>query len=123
MIFAIFLACASTSKTPTPVNHSNAHCTLSQDWSSCLDKKVYVQAEHPKMIMQHPMLSSTGDNAKQSYAEVSQKQIVVLSGVDNSCSGSFSVEGILKKVSLGGEPGTKNSYSNYYISSARFVCD
>ena len=122
MILILFAACLKS--TPqSSIETSSDFCSPEKDWSVCLEKEVSLSAKLPPMLYQHPLISSpTGVDSVQSYIEVEERQIIVLSEEKNICSGVFIAQGTLKKISLGGEPGTRGSYENYYLSQTRFLC-
>lgn len=94
----------------------------------CADKFVRVQGKKPAMIHQHPVL--TGMSApgaprpQQDYLELPNgTQIIVLSNNPPSCSGPMRVTGTLRRIDMGGEPGTKESYKGWSIEQAEVVCE
>ena len=119
----LFLLGACLKSPPAPSEADKKFCSTAGEWSACLDKEVSLSATSPDMLYQHPSIASPeGEDSVQGYIAVGKRQLIVLSDAPNPCSGTFSVEGILKEISLGGEPGTKGSYRNFYLSRARFRC-
>ena len=122
MTLILFAACLKSTSQPSSTTSSD-FCSPEKDWSVCLEKEVSLSAKRPPMLYQHPLISSpTGVDSVQNYIEVEERQIIALSEEQNVCSEVFVAQGVLKKISLGGAPGTKGSYENYYLSQTRFLC-
>lgn len=120
------LACSK----PMPVKNASSlvleqteSCDLSQGWDGCLGKTIRVTGTTPTMIYSHPILSSpSGIDSVQSYIDVGEKQLIVLSEETWECHENVSLSGVLKEIHLGGPEGTRGSYRNFYISQSSVQC-
>lgn len=111
---------------------SNAICVLdknvsSAEWFKCANKQVQITGTPPNMIMQHPMLNMPSFSAKtkptlQSYLNVGSKQIILLSKTRINCFAKMEVFGQLRRISLGGRQGTKNSYKGWSLRVYKYRC-
>ncbi|MDM8557432.1 hypothetical protein [Candidatus Parabeggiatoa sp. HSG14] len=121
------------------VEDSN-YCTVDNtnpaSWLNCDGKRIHLNGHltPPQEIMQHPVLSHSqlfpsGLGGKlnikrtlQNYMNVGKRQIILLSDTLIECVDEMEVKGMLEKVSLGGEPGTKNSYEGWSIRVFDYHC-
>jgi len=88
----------------------------------------------PQEIMQHPMLDGpqlpvpnadgnvTPVRTVQSYLNVGQRQVILLSDTPIECDNDIIIIGTLEKVSLGGPPRTKGSYEGWSIRVSEHLC-
>ena len=74
----------------------------------------------PEMIYAHPMIST--ENSIQSYIQIEDEQLIVLSEQPIDCNKQFQVVGLLQEIDLGGAPGTRGSYKNFYFSDSTIQC-
>ena len=128
------LACGSPAKKKESVSPAIASpssdsteesdlCDVATLGGDCLDQKISVVGNVPTMVMNHPMVNSpSGADSVQAYIDVEQGQWIVLSSERHSCENQMKVVGILKKIDLGGAPGTRSSYGNYVISNSVITC-
>ena len=125
--------------TQTPIQIPD-YCVLDQtqpaSWSKCDGKMVKMTGSRPQPveIMQHPMLdgpqllvADEDDNLTlvstvQSYLNVGDRQIILLSKYPIECHGEITVVGTLESVSLGGPPRTKGSYKGWSIHVSEDIC-
>lgn len=100
-------------------------------WEQCLGKLVQLQGTHasPERVMQHPVVQTPqlmeDDNKSrqhQDYLDVEGRQIILLTQDKISCAGTMEVSGLLKKIDLGGEKGTKGEYKNWIVEVSDFHC-
>ena len=124
----LFLACA-TPKTTSPqpqtvpaLSPSIEVCDFATKQSTCLGQQVSIFGMVPQTVYSHPIVSSSGANAVQSYIDVDGRQLIVLSAEPVSCSNQIQVSGILREVDLGGPAGTRGSYRNFYIEQSTVIC-
>ena len=130
----LLLACASAPKTPPgpeplsgePKEQAEGAMTICPFESApeaCLGKRVQWEGTVPEFAHSHPMITSpSGETAVQSYIEVDESQYILLSTEPHECTGSMVAQGILGEVDLGGAPGTRGSYRNFYLSDASIRC-
>ena len=100
-------------------------CELEEDWALCRGRQVQVEGVMARMVMQHPHLEMglDGEVQEQFYMDVDGAgQIILLSEERPVCLGAMVVKGFLEEVDLGGEPGTKASYKNWYLRNISVVC-
>jgi len=133
-MMCFLLACATSSKNistegisieetaETPVEVKEL-CHFGTKGPSCVGETVQLTGTVPEIIYSHPMLSSPeGVNSVQSYVNIGDRQLIVLSSQAISCSSSIEVTGILREIDMGGEEGTRGSYSNFYIEQSIIRC-
>jgi hypothetical protein len=108
---------------------SNNICQLTasnqRSWSSCIDKSVKIKGEMPKMVMSHVQRNVSIPREKQifqSYMDALNYQFVLLSEQPITCKDEFEVAGTLKRFTLEGASGSKNSYTNYDIHVQQVNC-
>ena len=99
------------------------------DWEKCDTKQVKVRGTISPDVMQHPsglhsaLQDLTGKTKSyENYVDVGQMQIVVTYKHKISCDSQIDIEGTLDLVSLGGKPGTKSSYKNYWLKASKVRC-
>lgn len=121
---------AEASPPPTPTAPADADlCELGDDWMACDGKMVKVSGTRPRMVSQHPSMAGPigpGPDAPEtheSYLDVDDLQIIIVSAEKNTCGEKMTVAGRLERIDLGGEPGTKNSYAGWQITDAEVTCD
>ena len=128
MLLFLF-ACASTSaqkknmpSVSSPVE-SQELCDFEQKKGDCIEKNIRVVGTIPKMVYSHPIISSpSGMDSVQSYLDLEDQQLIILSETSWECSGKVEVIGVLQEIDMGGSEGTRNSYRNYYISQSTIRC-
>ena len=121
-------------------NQTPDYCVLDKtepaSWSNCDGKMVKITGSRPppREIMQHPMLDGPrllvldeDDNltlagTMQSYLNVGDRQIILLSKAPIECEDEITVIGTLESVSLGGPPRTKGSYKGWSIHVSEDSC-
>jgi hypothetical protein len=98
-------------------------CNFKSDREACLGKPVKWKGEVPEGVHVHPILSSPSVDAHvQSYIEVEDRQYILLLSEPHGCTAKMEAQGTLNQIDLGGEPGTRGSYRNFYISDATVRC-
>ncbi len=111
------------------------YCATDESWSNCDGKMVKIIGSNPPLseIMQHPMLDSPqllppGNEAKpvkhtkQSYLNINNRQIIVLSDTTIDCPNNIELVGTLERISLGGPAETKLSYKGWSIRVNQHRC-
>jgi hypothetical protein len=119
-------------------NHSVIQSNLCQlsptDWDDCDDKTVklhgYIPAPH--QILPAPMLNTPifqtmqqleiPQYSLQSYMNVAERQVILLSSQAIPCLTGLEVIGRLKSVALGGAPQTPSSYKGWSLYVDSFQC-
>lgn len=125
---------ADAPSSATPPTEENAPsdgdlCELGDDWMACDGKMVKVSGTRPRMVSQHPVVSGPvgpepdAPETHQSYLDVGDLQVIVVSAEKNMCDEKMTVVGRLERIDLGGAPGTKNSYKGWEILEAEVTCD
>lgn len=90
-------------------------------FGACVDKKVSLTGPRPKMEYQHPMMTDPM-NGNQLVIEVNERQVIVTSSAPAPACETYVVKGALGRIDMGGEEGTKGSYSGYVVRGAEIVC-
>jgi hypothetical protein len=120
---------------PAPTHESasapNDACALGpvDEWSACDGKRVQLQGRAAEHVAQHPVLAvpedvtPDGSNSQQGYVDAQGVQLIVLTKTPFECRGPLRVIGTLRSVDMGGEPGTKSSYSGWAIEDAEVTCE
>jgi hypothetical protein len=131
MMILLAFACVKTTvqaqktkmATPSNIQQEQDMCDFTTKKQECIGKYVQVKGLIPEMIHSHPILSSpSGIDAIQSYLDIGEQQIIILSQATWDCSGDVEVTGILKEVDMGGSEGTRGSYRNNYIVQSTIRC-
>ena len=124
----LILACANPKTTsPQPqvlpvAPPESQFCDFASKGRACLGQQIRIVGLAQQPVYSHPVLSSTGANAVQSYVDFDDRQFVVLSAEQVSCSHKMEVSGVLREVDLGGPAGTRGSYRNFYIEQSTIRC-
>jgi hypothetical protein len=129
MMLSLLFACTSTSEqkknipsVSSPVEPQEL-CDFEQKKGDCIEKNIRVIGTIPKMVYSHPIISSpSGIDSIQSYLDLEDQQLIILSENSWECSGKVEVIGVLQEIDMGGPEGTRNSYRNYYISQSTIRC-
>ncbi|TNE88382.1 MAG: hypothetical protein EP330_14970 [Deltaproteobacteria bacterium] len=82
-------------------------------WEGCVGQRVRLEGQRPDVVYEHPILGDPQD-----YFQVGERQIVVLGTVEDGCT---AMSGVLDRVDMGGEPGTRGSYRGWVLRDA--TCD
>lgn len=95
-------------------------------WEDCVGKDVRItgNATPPQEVMSHPSLRGgpfEPEGQWEGYFSADGRQIPFLT-TDPQCPGAMILRGTLSKVDLGGEPGTRGSYSGYAVPNAKIEC-
>lgn len=128
--------CADLDKQTVSENYCTINEAVSDSWLDCDDKLVRIKGSltPPQEIMQHPMLdmpllpspnmdeNSVPKRILQTYMNVGNRQIILLSDTNIDCIGDLEVIGMLEKVSLGGPAGTKSSYEGWSVRVDEYQC-
>jgi hypothetical protein len=100
-------------------------------WEHCLDKTVQLQGthaspakimQHPVMVMQTPQQTDSESRQYQDYLEIGGRQIILITQAEIPCENAMEVSGLLKKIDLGGQKGTKGEYKNFVVEVSDFQC-
>lgn len=110
-------------------------CQLNADnWEACDNQRVqlkgYVPAPHqilPAPMLNAPFMPSMQqetDNTTtiQSYMNVANRQVILLSNQPIPCLTGLQVIGTLSSVALGGAPKTPNSYKGWSVQVDQYFC-
>lgn len=122
---------------PAPATESAAApieeglCALGSvaEWGACEGQRVQLRGRAAEHVQQHPILavpedvSPDGRNSQQGYIDAEGVQLIVLTKAPFDCRGAVSVVGTLRGIDLGGEPGTKGSYSGWALEDAAVTCE
>jgi len=108
---------------------SNSRCALdnadTSTWLACDGKTVQLTGPKATLITQHPIAFDPQPNApraEQHYLDIAGRQVVVAAHEDPACEGDYVVNGTLRRVDLGGEPGTRGSYQGWSVTNATLSC-
>ena len=124
-VLLFFLSCSGSKRNTPPQSPQELPviCDFKQKRDGCLGKVIQIHGSVPKMIYNHPMINTPlGPDSIQSYLEIEDQQLIILSEEQWNCSGKVEITGILKEIDMGGPEGTRNSYRNYYISQSTINC-
>ena len=98
-------------------------CPFSDEKQDCIGKHVRVTGEQPKVLYSHPIISlPSGVDSVQSYLDLEDQQLIILSEEPWDGKGRVEVFGLLLEIDMGGPEGTRSSYRNYYISKSTIRC-
>ena len=123
----LFFACSAKSEHPAAsaslATTQAQVCSYLKQKEQCLGQITQVIGAAPEMVYAHPMISvDPSKKSIQSYIQIEDQQLIVLSEQTFHCDGTMEVTGILEKIDLGGPEGTRGSYKNYYFSQSTIRC-
>ena len=123
-VFLALFACSNKSQTSTAqtsaLQTTQNLCSYKDNKELCLGQMTKAIGSVPEMIYAHPMIST--ENSIQSYIQIEDEQLIVLSEQPIDCNKQFQVVGLLQEIDLGGAPGTRGSYKNFYFSDSTIQC-
>lgn len=100
-----------------------------KQWQQCDGQLITMLGKVPRIVMQHPMLAfdlelpgSNSSRTMQSYMDVGDHQIILLTKTEMTCQGELQVKGSLEQIDLGGKKGTKESYQGWAVHVDKFMC-
>jgi hypothetical protein len=120
----LHLACTGTRSAPVPAT-ADGLCVLGSpgDWTRCDGKRVQASGTVPEMVNNHPLLTGPEPSSRQTYMDVDGVgQIIVVTESMAECGVAMTVTGQLRRIDLGGEPGTRGSYAGWAIEGADITC-
>lgn len=98
-------------------------CTLGPvaEWSACDGQRVQLRGRAANDVSQHPIVAQP-EAQHQGYMNAEGVQLIVVTKQPFGCD-AMRVVGTLRSIDLGGEPGTKRSYSGWSIDNAEVTCE